>query len=328
MRLLDLIPEEVTVPNSLLHNQNQLTRTDLTTTAGRHPPYAVSMHPIVAEILAGHLEREPPRYLYHYTRPAAVVAICETSTMLAGNAGDMNDVKEQGLATERCLSFLRESEDDLSDFIEKWEDNFSSRNMTSSFETLFTISFTEEEDALEQWRAYGAANGAMALGFQPDHLRAAASAQGFWLAPCIYDTQVQHEACQRLVEWITPQALASSSPEELSGVTRDFQSALVDLGALLKDPGFRLENEWRLISPWRQMWEPDQMLLMAGNSGIRQFVRFDLMSGVEPKDLDMMFYLGPYGDTRSMLQASDLLSRRLGLGSTSWGYSGLSHRLN
>jgi hypothetical protein len=96
---------------------------------------------------------------------------------------------------------------------------------------VYTASFAEDDDLLSQWRGYGAGGG-VCLGFVVSDLQRVAERAGFRLVKCIYEQSQKTPLDDERVEEFANQI-----------VTRYQQ-----LACAFKDPSFREECEWRIIS--------------------------------------------------------------------------------
>ena len=118
-------------------------------------------------------------------------------------------------------------------------------------------SFSEEQDSLSQWRAYGTETSGFAIGFSSELLKAATAAKGWFLARCIYDPPQQREIVQSLVEEVLEENLSEETG--MTGIDKDLHELHLQQGGnlipylnryapILKDDSFREEKEWRVIS--------------------------------------------------------------------------------
>lgn len=193
--------------------------------------------------------RKPPlpKCLYHYTTPAAAVAIIRSATIWATNVRSMNDTSELTYA-EGVISEVVDSEASiLSGMPQRWLREFAGAlHRTLERTTNFAACFCEQGDALSQWRGYGG-DDAVSLGFTASAL---ASIDGGTVARVEYDPNTQREAVRetirihvkgfrRAVRWRDEHRIV-----ELSGML-SFQLAL--WAAVLKHPSYVDEREWRYI---------------------------------------------------------------------------------
>lgn len=172
----------------------------------------VERFPTLRSVLAA----APPQFLFHYTGPSAFLGICESGILWAGRAGDMNDSKEQVMSIDsvdnyamNTLDLRRPTDEEDCAFWETVRERRGEANRQ-----VFTISLTEERDALEQWRAYCPRSGGVAIGLPTDHLCRAAADQHFFLARCSY----QHQEQYRLIAEVCEYHYAQVSSQEVDGI--------------------------------------------------------------------------------------------------------------
>jgi hypothetical protein len=208
---------------------------------------------------AEHLQKPPPDFLHHYTSQDGLIGIIDSSSLWASNVSYLND------ATEFDLS-LRLIQDSLSQAIQtsEWEVNhFATINperATSAkkrkdeagrlwriakridWSDICVICFCEDGDLLSQWRGYAVGSYGYSIAFIPSKLKEMASESGFILGQCIYDTNLQKEIIVEGLEYL----LTKGEPGERADI-KEF-AAIIRYGAFFKDPSFKEEREWRLVS--------------------------------------------------------------------------------
>ncbi len=123
---------------------------------------------------------------------------------------------------------------------------------------VYVCSLSAHANNLSQWRSYGKGIGGYSVGFRMSLLRKlVAMQQGFSIQPCIYKPNLQrqavHEIVHRTIQTLRNQ-IDSAGPgsDIVSKVFRHFHHAslltsLKWIGALMKDQGFEVEREFRLI---------------------------------------------------------------------------------
>ena len=248
-----------------------------------------------------------PEYLWHYTGPAGVIGICQSRSLLAGRAADMNDITEQRLARDLVSELLEvhlSKEPDLKPFV----DGYRARCLDDATQArTYTISLTSEEDSLEQWRAYCPRSGGVAIGLDSDALHEAALSQGFILAPCVYDAGGHWEICQSIVDAGVERARGIKSQEDLDRATYHLDEAVEQVAPLLKHESFRLEHEWRLIThPLVYDVDRERLFYLPTDSGLREFIQLSLdvpemhSSRSNPGMGTVRFKVGPNRDREAM----------------------------
>ncbi len=100
--------------------------------------------------------RNAPKNLYHYTDAGTLLGIIQNKVFWASYIRFMNDNTEYDLAKEilfnRLPTFIKSNIRDDSSLVKRIKLNFE--DMIKRID-LFIISFSEKENDLDQWRAYG-----------------------------------------------------------------------------------------------------------------------------------------------------------------------------
>lgn len=131
---------------------------------------------------------------------------------------------------------------------------------------VFVLSFSAEADLLSQWRAYSNNEVGYALGFETNRLANLGSDQGFRLAPCVYEREVQarkaEEFVEHQIEYFCTQRYRFDTDDErektgwMSALVGEFCQHASMLAPEFKDRAFSEEREWRLISVPKSLREP------------------------------------------------------------------------
>lgn len=123
---------------------------------------------------------------------------------------------------------------------------------------------TEERDLLSQWRAYGGKGSGYSIGLSIPHLMGFASSNDCNLVKVEYDLKKQKQIISSFIDEslvddfntnkfgpINERVAADGIPITMIYVNQvggDFIKNLYSIAPCLKDPSFREEREWRLIS--------------------------------------------------------------------------------
>lgn len=198
----------------------------------------------------------PPTELFHYTNQKGLLGILNSKTLRTTKVHCLNDASEFVLALNLAKKILTEFEkaDQFSiGKIEILRDEIESIKRLN----IFISSFTEEQDQLSQWRAYGNSSGGFAIGFHGPTLYQEIKNLGFFLAKCEYDNKIQYDHVSDLLsEYLSKDfksyGLETSKDHEKSKISffsgTNFWKDLSSLAPILKDKGFYEEKEWRIIT--------------------------------------------------------------------------------
>jgi hypothetical protein len=120
-------------------------------------------------------------------------------------------------------------------------------------DTFCAFSLSEDGDLLSQWRGYCPQQGGYSLGFSTAPMQDRLQLQGFALLRCEYDRAKQSARIKPLLDAALAkfrQVYQANEPV-LDGVKRvvpQFARASSRVAAILKDPSFSEEREWRIVS--------------------------------------------------------------------------------
>jgi len=206
--------------------------------------------------------RERPTLLYHYTDSRGLLGMLETNTIRATEAGFLNDSAE--------LDYVYTVVSTVAERQKKRLQTQAARKLAARLararegalplmKSVYVACFSQERDLLSQWRAYANDGLGYAIGldpatqFQVGETRARKS----WNAPRLVRVTYDDAVPGSLVDGFVAAVLklvdrVASRSKRLEAFAADRgESALVRgigrLASAVKNPGFREENEWRLV---------------------------------------------------------------------------------
>lgn len=206
------------------------------------------------------LVRPPPYLLFHYTDRAGLLGILGGGKLWATSCAFLNDTAEFSYATGLLLNLASARRTHSSTWLEQ-QILMHAETLAGAValkEQIYITSFSSARDSLSQWRAYGKPGDAYSIGFDGQILAATLRASRAMLAPCIYDPPEQEEAINRILDLTLSGARDSGlSPADAKGgpaaaalwnLIARANVALLQVCSLIKNPAFREEQEWRLVS--------------------------------------------------------------------------------
>lgn len=225
----------------------------------------------MSDPIADLLNTPIPKKLWHYTSLQGFQGIVSTKTIFATDFRFLNDKEEVTHAFEiakKIVSDAPESEPNGFPvrFILKLGVDFALKGpLQLSQVQVFVASFTAMEDQLSQWRAYSHGTSGASLAFNlTDQLEDIGSGRTLAaFAPCVYDSDqkdtliryaLQHLRDEFFVAWgkhiselrlFTAEEIKETFPKAASKMFID----LFRIAALVKNPAFAEEQEWRLVLP-------------------------------------------------------------------------------
>ncbi|MGZ8237954.1 MAG: DUF2971 domain-containing protein [Methylobacter sp.] len=203
--------------------------------------------------------------LYHYTTHEGLLGILNNNQMWATHIEYLNDSTELryglNLAKEELNNRYKQASDDK----EKEKLNCLLDEIDShSFGNISVSCLTEERDLLSQWRAYGGKGSGYSIGFNVTNLIKLAISNGYNLVKVEYDLENQKKIMSKFIAESLIEDFNTNPgrcmPERINDdgikVTSflvfatggDFIKNLYSIAPCLKDPTFKEEREWRLIS--------------------------------------------------------------------------------
>jgi hypothetical protein len=212
---------------------------------------------ILNDVLSPRLDKP----LYHYTNQKGLLGIIRSREMWVTHTQYLNDRREfvhaVDLVREEIRRLLDTSPKDSSrtESLIRMEGTL---RWTPESINVCVCSFSEDQDSLSQWRAYGAGTSGFAIGFPADLLTAATAAKEWYLAPCVYEPLQQRDIIRSLVEEVLEENLSGATGNE-TNMDEDVRNVHLQLGGnlltylnryapILKDESFHAEKEWRVIS--------------------------------------------------------------------------------
>lgn len=201
----------------------------------------------------------PNLMLWHYTSGGALIDIIDSGTIYATQLSGLNDTTELRYASKlfrEALASLRSQvqEDPTSlAFIDgaigffKEDADFPWQHVVPFFVTCFS----EVEDDLCQWRAYGGGENGYAIGFKAKDLWGSPNSL---LAGMNYDCDLHQKVARRAAEKTLEfflEGLSKFSPSDLNQWGREFLEAwnlaVSMVAPLVKDRAFAKEHEYRIV---------------------------------------------------------------------------------
>jgi hypothetical protein len=240
----------------------------------------------------GSVPASPPR-LYHYTGAQGVKGIISSGKLRASHIYYMNDESEYTHAIDLMDQTTRAQQNRLPPvLIDAIIGNLDSARTIEGALPIFVTSFSEKQNDLSQWRAYGQGEGGFSIGFSLLELQKSTG----YLLPCIYQSNLQQrfaeQALQKLLaEWTLhvshlPLTTQKSVTENL--VFAAFKQ-LALFAAALKNPDFQTEKEWRLIF---QQSDPNKIIIQPKKDLLSGYIEPQLFNNGTPLPITEL-WIGP-----------------------------------
>jgi len=194
----------------------------------------------------------PPDRLYHYTTPAGATGILTNRVIWASDARYLNDISELSYIHTVIATVAQELSEEFPHGPARTFLDAASDRLLEAFTgpyDIYVACFCSCGDLLSQWRSYAAGGLGYALGFEPEPMR---TDTGLLLRRVTYDPAKQQELTREVL------AFMASGLAALNAGATDYGpvAALIEAGGTLaeaafcfKHPGFKEEQEWRLVLP-------------------------------------------------------------------------------
>lgn len=233
-----------------------------------------------------------PTTLFHYTDAAGLKGIVESGKLRSTHIAYMNDASEYLHAVQLLSDDIHRKQASVSDSLQKqlldYLEPAVSRTRPQDVAPYFVACFSEEEDSLSQWRAYGRGEGGFSIGFDPTALFYKANSLPSYLTPAIYDREQQATLVNEIVTWALNEysRLAVKYPKEKRDEHRqDWGHVLLWLASavapIMKNPAFTEEREWRLIY---LLQSKNEIQFLPRTTGLVPFVELKLGEPRSSKD--------------------------------------------
>jgi len=271
--------------------------------------------------LAEELYKEQPReILYHYTSLGALTKIAASGCLYATDIRFFSDAAEMKHAADILRIYIAqriEAKATTSRLLSQLREWVLERLTGGHMQ--FVVSFTANGNLLSQWRSYCPHGKGVSIGFGPEVLSRAATAQGFRVGKCIYDNTVQRSLIESILTHIERLAKARGEnvdpskrhpSQSFHDVFDEVENDILYIAALLKHGSFSEEEEWRAISPITTNYVQSPIKYREGRSMLIPYIEFSLRGDAAAGlPLDHV-YVGPTPSAgNSMASLSRFLSK-------------------
>lgn len=220
-------------------------------------PYTIKDHFALMPNSNGSHSANPRPRLFHYTTLAGYLGIVSQKAIWATNIHYLNDSEEFSYGL-RYLTEELASEAGHADPTEKVV-LLRAIELVEIYRQgfVYTVSFAEDDDLLSQWRGYSGGGG-ICLGFVVSDLQKIAARAEFRLIRCIYEqSQKALLAKEFVANWLAAiRVKVVLSDHDVDQSAHELVTRYQQLACAFKDPSFREENEWRLVSKFVPLDHP------------------------------------------------------------------------
>jgi hypothetical protein len=246
----------------------------------------------------------PQSTLYHYTGIGSLIGIVNSRVLWASHIYYLNDSAEivfacqllQDLVEERIPGAPQKEADFLGEF-HSWLGSF----INTAYH-LFIFSLTEEGNLLSQWRSYTPHGKGVAIGFAAQLLMKTVQEHDLRIAKCLYERDEQRALMSDLLK----RMLISSTREgdtintaRLHPTQRyfefmeKFRGDVLQVFALIKNPAFREEREWRIVSKYYAKYTVPEVKFREGACMLVPYIEIPIADEASGGLLFERIILGP-----------------------------------
>jgi hypothetical protein len=229
----------------------------------------------------------PEKSLFHYSSIGALLGIEKSETLWASNVYYLNDGEEiiyakrifEKLIGEKQLQVEGKEAEFLIQFRE-WLKPFGDKAFN-----LFVFSLSEEQNQLSQWRSYTPHGRGISIGFSPLIVNKIAQKNSLRIAKCCYDQQEHKDVMNSLLQKMIitfNQHSPNIDPKGFSVHQRyhifieQFRGDILQVFAIIKNPAFKEEKEWRLISNYFPKYTVEEIKYREGASMLVPYIELNL----------------------------------------------------
>ncbi|MDD5276148.1 MAG: DUF2971 domain-containing protein [Methylovulum sp.] len=275
--------------------------------------------PLTIESFSPELTQSPlGGRLFHYTDNSGFLGIARTKTLWATDSQHLNDRSEYSYACNLVKDVAKSRFSQTSDNDTKCSLNWIIHMMENSVTppTLSVISFSENNDQLSQWRAYGRDMG-YAISFDFQALKEKTDTEKWLLVRCEYDANKQRQLIGKLIDLALKEPVKhmgslwnnALSDTMYQGET-NIRHFLQKFGLIFKNGKFSEEKEWRLISPPLRY---DAMNFRLGRSGIIPYHEFELNHDEELHPIINWVIVGPQQEQKLASEVAGMVFTKYGI---------------
>lgn len=226
--------------------------------------------------------------LYHYTSAAGLHGIIASKSLWASHNRFLNDTSEFRHGWNIVLGAIEHRRAEIEQISSLAWETIALFQEHGAKVHAFVGSLTSNGDLLSQWRGYNRGQG-FSIGFNADWLSQNAVAQGFDIAPVLYDTAEQHAAADTAVTLLIKLlSEGTADPEGDRAIVKTWWPHALKTALVLKNEHLREERESRLL--WVGMSWPPGLKTRVSPAGLVPYlaVQFDKIvinnTAVHPKN--------------------------------------------
>ena len=250
------------------------------------------------------LNTNPHRTLYHYSSLDGLLGIVRTKSLWASNIYYFNDASEITYASDILKKVIPDSKVNADENLGRFLDEFSNwlDTFRHTFHQYFVFSLTEEGNLLSQWRGYAPKGKGVSIGFEPRELVRKIENQGLKIVKCVYEIPDQNGLAKELLERMiitfnNERHNYENKPhpprKKYRGLLEKFREKILQVFSVIKNPSFREEQEWRIISQYYARYTIPEIKYREGISMLVPYIEIDISPEKANESMFHEVYMGP-----------------------------------
>lgn len=234
-----------------------------------------------------YFKSELDRSLYHYTGIGSLLGISKSNSLWASSVYYLNDGEEIIYAQKKLISLVERKLDTSPKIIKEFlvELIFWLKGFTSGAFNLFVFSMSEERSLLSQWRSYTPHGKGVSIEFTQAIIEKIKQKNDLQLTRVRYEQDEQIKILEMLLDGIIRKfndqrkiadLAKESNGQKYQGYLENLRGDVLTVFSTIKNPAFKEEKEWRLISKYYATYMTPRIKYREGSSMLVPFMEFEL----------------------------------------------------
>lgn len=227
------------------------------------------------------------RSLYHYTGIGSLLGISKSNSLWASSVYYLNDGEEIIYAQKKLISLVEKKINTASERLKEFLVELIGwlKAFTGGTFNLFVFSMSEERSLLSQWRSYTPHGKGVSIEFTPDIIKKIKHKNDLQLTRVRYEQDEQIQILEMLLDGITKKFddqkdiadfYKKSNNQNYQGYLEKFRGDVLTVFSMIKNPAFKEEKEWRLISKYYASYVTPRIKYREGASMLVPYMEFEL----------------------------------------------------
>lgn len=240
--------------------------------------------------------------LYHYTGIGSLLGISKSNSLWASSVYYLNDGEEIIYAQKKLISLVEKRINTASERLKEFFIELIGwlKAFTGGAFNLFVFSMSEERSLLSQWRSYTPHGKGVSIEFTPDIIEKIKKKNDLQLTRVRYEQDEQIQILEMLLDGITKKfdsqkdiadSYKKSNKKNYQGYLEKFRGDVITVFSTIKNPAFKEEKEWRLISKYYASYMTPKIKYREGGSMLVPYMEFELERFYDnPKNSHPVFF--------------------------------------